>query len=82
MLSALDKWGRSTLYQEELEEVVNYMCGEYQLYTKSILTDILIILKLNQKIHHLRIEITKKYKNDSDRVSCGTDFIKAYQKYF
>ena len=28
MLSALDKWGRSTLYQEELEEVVEEVVEE------------------------------------------------------
>jgi len=82
MLNALDNWGRSTSYQEELEEVVNYMCGEYKLYTESILSDALKVLKLKQKINHLRIEITKKYKNESERVSCGAYFIGEYQKYF
>jgi hypothetical protein len=82
LLKALENWQKSNLYQEELDETINYMCSEYKLYTESVIEDVLRILNLKQKINHLRMEIINRYKNDSDRVSCGTDFIKAYQTYF
>lgn len=82
MCIALNKWESSNLHKEELEELVNFMCSEYKLYTESILEDVLKILNVKQKINHLRIEIEKKYKNDNDRVMCGSEFIKAYKEHF
>jgi hypothetical protein len=65
----------------ELENIVNRMCKEYELYKPSVADMVLAILNLEQKILQLVAEINVKYTSDRDPVRCGSDFYRSYEHY-
>ena len=80
-IDCLNKWVNKKCYAEELEEIVNFMCKEYELYKPSILKMAITALTLEQKTEQLIVEINAKYASDKEQVLCGSDFYRIYEKY-
>ena len=80
-IDCLNEWANKKCYIDELEEIVNFMCKEYELYKPSIFKMAITALTLEQKIQQLTVEINAKYTSDKEQVLCGSDFYRVYEKY-
>jgi hypothetical protein len=79
LLYYLDEWSTENVHMAELEDAVNFMCREYQLYKPSVADMVLAALTLPQKIQQLVAEIHTRYMSDRDPALCGADFYRRYE---
>jgi hypothetical protein len=79
LLYYLNDWCDENVHMAELEDAVNFMCREYQLYKPSVADMVLAALTLPQKIQQLVAEIHTRYMSDRDPALCGADFYRRYE---